>query len=351
MSWENLLRRVLRPIGPLQPHNTSEYGAIRKRGTSPHRGIDANYNVGPNGQTGINLQHPALRSPVDGIVTNAGEGDVGRIAIRDSNGLSHEILHTHSRHVRRGDPVVAGQLIGSMGNTGVLSARVERGDHHVHFQIKDSTGKDIDPGAYWNQQGYVDPDPAPPAFLDEHQRYLRRSDELPGNLAATPTNSNVSAPFGTRGQFVPGSATSSRPLYETRSFVEPAEDVAPRDAGKEVRRLVRLPASKPDLAGYDPNAPAPLPNVISPVGRSATFDDRFGNWTSSSGIGAPVAPNQPIAPSPPGGRPPGLVTGEPMPDYPFPPTIFGFPGRSTTSGDDDFFWGLARSAQWNKKPR
>ena len=250
-----------------------------------------------------------------------------------------------------------------MGNMGVESEGVESGDHHVHFQIKDSAGNRIDPTAYWNQQGYVDPNPAPPAFLNEHQRYLRILEANPSASAnppavlATPlpsaarTGSNTSAPFGARGQFVPGSATSSQPLYGTRSFVEPAEDVAPRDAGKEVRRLVRLPASKPDLAGYDPNAPAPLPNVSSPVDRSATFDDRFGNCTSSSGVGAPVAPNQPIAPSPRAGRPLGLVTGEPMPDYPFPPTIFGFPGRSTTSGDDDFFWGLARSAQWNKKPR
>jgi len=175
-----------------------------------------------------------------------------------------------------------------------------------------------------------------------------RSAPLP---SAERTGGSASAPLGTRGQFVPGSATSSQPLYETRSFVEPAEDVPARNAGKEVRRLVRLPAPKPDLAGYDPNAPAPLPNAISPVDRSTIFDDRFGNWSSSSGVSAPIAPNQAIAPSPPAGRQPGLVPGEPMPDYPFPPTIFGFPGRSTTSGDDDFFWGLARSAQWNNEPR
>lgn len=115
-----------------------------------------------------------------------------------------------------------------------------------------------------------------------------------------------------------------------------------RNAGREVRRLVRLPAGKPDLAGYDPNAPAPLPNEIPPAGQSPYFDDRFGNWISSPGVSAPIAPNQPIAPSPPVSHQPGLVTGEPMPDYPFPPTIFGFPGRSTTSGDNDFFYGLVR---------
>lgn len=124
---------------------------------------------------------------------------MGRIAIRDANGLSHEILHTHSRHVGRGDPVVAGQLIGTMGNMGVLSDRVESGDHHVHFQIKDATGKPINPKTYWNQQGYVDPDPAPPAYIDEHQRHLRRFGGLAGSPAAAPMSSNASVPFGTSG--------------------------------------------------------------------------------------------------------------------------------------------------------
>jgi hypothetical protein len=38
-----------------------------------------------------------------------------------------------------------------------------------------------------------------------------------------------------------------------------------------------------------------------------------------------------------------------MPDYPFPPTIFGFPGRSVAPGDEDFIWGLVRRAEWDKK--
>jgi hypothetical protein len=188
-----------------------------KEGASPHRGVDANYNVGPNGQTGINLQHPALRAPVDGIVTNAGEGDVGRISIRDANGHSHEILHAHTRYVRKGDPVVAGQLVGTMGNTGVDSPGVEGGQHHAHFQIRDAAGNHIDPAAYWNSRITSIPSQLPPAFIDERQRYLRRIDDIASNTAAAPTGADASAPFGTSGQFVPGSATSSRPLYETRS--------------------------------------------------------------------------------------------------------------------------------------
>jgi len=333
----------------LQPHTTSEYGAIRKQGTSPHRGVDANYKVGPNGQTGINLQHPAVRAPVDGTVINAREGTVGSIAIRDANGLVHEILHTHGRYVSRGDPVVAGQIIGTMGNMGVNSKGIESGDHHAHFQIKDSAGNHINPTAYWNQRGPIDPNPAPPTFLNEHQRYLRRVDQTAGNTAAAPIGAETSMPFGTGGQFAPGSATSSRPLYETRSFVLlPPQEAGPVDTGKNFPRLVRMPARKPDLAGFDPNAPAAVPNEIPPAGRPTTFDDRFGNWRSLSGVGAPLAPNQPVAP-PPAGRPLGIVSGQPMPDYPFPLPIFGFPGKSSAPGDEDWAWSQLRRADWDKR--
>ena len=118
MSWKDALRRMLPPAEGFQPHTTSPYGAIRKHVTSPHRGVDGNYNVGPNGQQRINLRHPALRSPVDGIVTNAGEGSAGRIAIRDADGVSHELLHTQRQYVSIGDRVVAGQMLGYDGQHG-----------------------------------------------------------------------------------------------------------------------------------------------------------------------------------------------------------------------------------------
>jgi murein DD-endopeptidase MepM/ murein hydrolase activator NlpD len=140
MSWEDAPRRMLPPTDGFQPHTSSPYGAIRKYGTSPHGGVDGNYYVGPNGQQGINLRHPALRSPVDGIVTNAGEGTAGRIAIRDADGVSHELLHTHRQFVSIGDRVVAGQMVGAMGNMGAREEYVEKGDHHLHYQLIDAAG-------------------------------------------------------------------------------------------------------------------------------------------------------------------------------------------------------------------
>src|SRR5262245_15149113 len=132
MSWQDIMRRILPPIGGASPEVRSPYGDTnRPRGsTNPHRGVDFTYRG--SGFAKIKQIHPAIRSPVAGIVTNAGRGHYGTIAIRDANGFSHEILHTHSRHVAVGDPVAAGQLIGTMGNTGV-----ESGASHVHYQLKD----------------------------------------------------------------------------------------------------------------------------------------------------------------------------------------------------------------------
>lgn len=81
MSWEDMMRRILQPIGGVAPHVTSGYGetANRPRGSSnPHRGIDFNYVGGQEAR--LNKSHPALRSPVDGVVENAGEDKWGTIA-------------------------------------------------------------------------------------------------------------------------------------------------------------------------------------------------------------------------------------------------------------------------------
>ena len=254
----------------------------------------------------------------------------------------HEIIHSHTRHVTVGDPVVVGQLIGTMGNTGVSKKEPKKGPQHVHYQLKDSAGNLMDPSAHWDQQGRVDLNLTPPAFLNEHQRYLRRVDESAGNTAAAPLGVAASTPFGTGGQFAPGSAASSRPLYETRSFIPQSAEAMPADTRKDIRRLVRMPARKQDLAGFNPNAPATVPNEVHPAGGPASFGDRFGNWVSSSGVSAPLAPNQQMAPPPQAGRPLGLVTGQPMPDYLFPLPI------PSNTGNEDWAWNLLRRADWDK---
>jgi hypothetical protein len=242
MSWRDIMLRVLPPTGSVAPAITraGAYGAIEGRkypSSVPHGGVDFNYAVG---QSGINLSHPALRSPVAGIVTNAGQGAVGRIAIRDANGYLHELLHTRGRYVSVGDPVAAGQLIGTMGNTGTQ-------DHHVHYQLKDPAGNILNPTVFWDQQGPVDPNPAPPTLLQEYQQYLQRL--------------GVSA--GDRFGNAPGVASS------------PAARLAsPHEAGPSDRS--EFPD---DRFGKWASAPPPIAPPAT-VGRPEPFDNRYGNWGS-----------------------------------------------------------------------
>ena len=120
-----------------------------------------------------------------------------------------------------------------MGNTGVSKDRKKA--NHVHYQLKDPAGTVIDPSAYWDQRGPVQPNLAPPAYLGEHLRYLRGLGAT--SSKAAPMDASITGPFGTGMQFMPGSATSSRPLYETRSFVPLSDEVT---SPRNVRRLVRV---------------------------------------------------------------------------------------------------------------
>ncbi len=309
MSWEDIMRRVLPPVGGVSPHITSAFGATNRPAgsTNPHRAVDFNYDVGPGGQRGINLTHPALRSPVDGIVTNAGEGRYGTISIRDANGFSHEILHTDARHVSVGDPVVAGQLIGTMGNTGTK-------DQHVHYQLRDAVGSIIDPADFWDRQGPADPSPSPPAYLGEYQQFLQSH------------SPDAAGEFGN----APGAAI----MPPARSSL--SEQSTPASAGETAQLLGRRVAGKSGSSFFDRGTPAvpivPPNDVLSPD-RPNSFDTRFGHWTSSRAGFAPSVANQPMPPSQANNLL-GIVSGQPMPNYPVPPPIWGPLDDSRATGDD-----------------
>jgi hypothetical protein len=381
------MQRVLQPIeqptkfAGSRPDVTSPYGDTknRPRGSSnPHGGVDFNYRVGKYARL-LNLSHPALRSPVTGIVTNAGEGTVGRIAIRDANGFSHEILHTYTRHVSVGDPVVAGQLIGTMGETGVKHQDPTVRADHVHYQLKDPAGNTIDPTAFFDQQGPVDPNPAPPAYLDDYQRYL----QLP-NQALPPDRSNS---FDNRFGNWPPAPFVSPP--DATMFGAPSP---PANSDNNVRVLRSRVVGKSDASRFDRENPAVRftpPNEVRSPGPPASFADRFGDWPSFSAGGAPSSPNQPVppaedgsskrgdagsirvltsrvvplngvgnagptpagfsnqpAPIPQAGRPLGLFTGQPMSDNPLSPLIWDFITKPRTPGDDEEDWLSRWIAGW-----
>jgi hypothetical protein len=240
MSWQDIIQRVLPPVGGVLPHVTSPYGEVEGRppgSSTPHRAVDFNY-VG--GQTGINLQHPTLRSPVAGIVTRAGQDKYGTIAIRDADGYSHEILHTNGRYVSVGDPVAAGQLIGTMGNTGAEQ-------QHVHYQLKDIAGKMLNPIAFWDRQGPADPIPSPPDHLQEYQKYLQ-------SLGINTDNGFGSAPKASSARAMP--FVQQHVLFSDRSD------------------------SSGDRYGKWGSSPARISPLL-PSDRPESFDNRFGNWGSA----------------------------------------------------------------------
>lgn len=313
MSWDNIMRRVLPPVGGVQPHITGPAGMFGAGGDEgrkppskiPHPGADFNY-VG--GQTSrLNQSHPVLRSPVDGVVENAGEGTMGRIAVRDKEGYLHEILHSDARYVTKHDPVVAGQIIGTMGNTGVR-------DQHVHYQLRDRSGKIVNPVEFWDQKSQVNPDPASPAFLDQS----KRAAEIISGLDEKSSRNGGSPPDR------PGS-----PFFNPFNLV---------------------PA-----AGF-----VPLPDAPAASDDPANFTDRFGNWAAKpfgglGNIGAPQrGPDQEkrseadddtpvrvlsrVNLSPASSDAPpllGVFSGQPMRNWPVPPPIFQPKDQKDQSSPDD----------------
>ncbi|HDS1037868.1 TPA: peptidoglycan DD-metalloendopeptidase family protein [Stenotrophomonas maltophilia] len=141
-SFDQTMQVMLPQQNGVKPHVTGEFGEHRAH--KPHGGTDFNY-VG--GQAGRNLQHPTVNAPISGTVTFVG-GDYGTVKIRDAQGNSHEILHLQSTQVKQGDPITAGEPIGTMGGRGPKGANQYA--QHVHYQLKDPAGKLVSPQEYWD---------------------------------------------------------------------------------------------------------------------------------------------------------------------------------------------------------
>lgn len=141
-EFASVLDWMLPPVGTIRAHLTGTFDEMR--GSTRHGAVDFNY-IG--GQNGINLQHPAVRTPIDGEVTFSG-GQYGTVKIEDSNGYSHEFLHLQTRAVSAGQHVTAGDVIGTMGGRGPLGANQYA--QHVHYQLKTPSGTLIDPVGFWN---------------------------------------------------------------------------------------------------------------------------------------------------------------------------------------------------------
>jgi hypothetical protein len=104
------------------------------------------------------------------------------------------------------------------------------------------------------------------------------------------------------------------------------------------------PANSSAVSGLNVDVVGTKPNQLPPMDRAPSCDDRFGSWTSAGGTNGPLSPYQQLSPPSQSARPLGIVTGEPMPDYPFPPPIFG----GATPGPEEWAGLRRRPANWNK---
>ncbi|MBX9403406.1 peptidoglycan-binding protein [Lysobacter sp. BMK333-48F3] len=147
MSYQDAMNTILPPQQGRSPHITGHYGEHRDGG--PHGGSDFNY-VG--GQSGVNLTHPRIHSPVAGTVEFVG-GRFGTIGIRDGEGNLHQLLHTDRQSVVVGQHVEPGTEIGTMGGRGPRGA--DQYAQHVHYQMKDAQGRNLNPEDFWNRRQSV----------------------------------------------------------------------------------------------------------------------------------------------------------------------------------------------------
>lgn len=191
-TFDDVMRVMLPPRDGVDPHMTSDYGHRMLNGRpDDHGGVDFNY-VG--GQNGINLRHPVVRSPVSGtVIYGDGQGAYGTVKIRDGQGNVHEILHLDSRSVRATNPptrIEAGDIVGTMGGRGPNGAGQYA--QHVHYQVRDRSGRTVDPEEFWRGRridmpaGAHAPDargPRPqrnPAIADGVLRRGERGDDVLG---------------------------------------------------------------------------------------------------------------------------------------------------------------------------
>jgi hypothetical protein len=260
-------------------------------------------------------------APVSGTVTRVG-GRYGLIAIRDANGLSHEILHTSSQKVKVGQKVFAGtDKIGTMGNTGVS-------DHHIHYQLIDRAANRMNPALFWNQQSY---------YPQEYQQYL----DMSGTGSSPELDSSAVA------QVISGPSRHSAFPYPPASTVSPDQQ-SPIDKrfGEWGSPSGDLGTSQSRRSVVDTGAP-PVRYLsrISRSDRQDAIDDRFSNWTSSPVGITPRNPNlsEPLLEP---GRPRGIVTGPPVPLWITPPPTFGFSDRP--SDDEDWAVRLVRRRPSNR---
>jgi Membrane proteins related to metalloendopeptidases len=116
---------------------TSLYGTRTLNGvTAMHNGIDL---VGSDKNIIANVDGKVIQSRIVTDKTNLTWQWGNYITIQDNNGYQHIYAHLNARHVKIGDIVKVGQIIGVEGNTGYSFGS------HLHYEVRTSGNVAIDP--------------------------------------------------------------------------------------------------------------------------------------------------------------------------------------------------------------
>ncbi len=213
---QELLELIIPPRNGYRPHITGQFGSTNrpKKATKPHLGLDGNYELGPkvDPQSGINLEHPPLQSPVHGVIEKI-DPKLGSIVIMEMDsagrptGYRVEILHTQTRFVEKDDPVHPGKPIGTMGGVGVNGKGQPDGAQHMHVQVRDRDGNIVNPARHLYEYHHPG-EPIPPLERFEPQLLPPRARQKP---ASQPENQGQPEPQGVPSS---GSPPASAPALQ-----------------------------------------------------------------------------------------------------------------------------------------
>lgn len=283
---QDYLGRFSSPFSGYSARMTSRFGGRRSPlgiGSRNHKGVDLS--AGPT--TGYPAQAIA-----GGYVTRAGRmGGYGNLVeVEHENGFRSRYGHLESIGVRVGDYIARGTPIGLVGNTGRSTGP------HLHFEVRDPTGKAVNPQAFVDFSMNVPTPTERPA---------------PGPVESPPDS--IMAAFGMEAQ--PPSTGALGALSALAGASPDPSRFGGISATPDPSRFGGLP-SMPDPSRFG-GMPAMAPNLSMPdpsrFGPPSMPDPaRFGGPPSLSGLSMPSSPAGPMASA--------VGPGPSMPD----PSRFGY---------------------------
>lgn len=122
-------------------------------GSKYHQGLE----VDIDGNIGDII--PAFTGGTVFKVENSDEGYGNSVVVQDASGNLIRYAHLNGINVSKGQPIVAGQPIGSMGKTGNVIPGPGGDGSHLHIEARDKSGKlisldGIDPASTWQSPVY-----------------------------------------------------------------------------------------------------------------------------------------------------------------------------------------------------